>query len=338
VAELLTSLIPNAEQAILAITGTQAVEAAVRAARAYTGRPKIVKIEGGYHGSADGLYVSVTYDPTVSGYAPRPNVVPQSEGMSPGAISDVLVAPWNDAEAIRRLFEEQGATIAALLVDPIQANAGLIPPLPDYLRQLRELTRKHGVVLIFDEVISGFRIHLRGAQAYFGVDADLAVFGKAIAGGVAMSAVTGPRAVLEPVSSYRAHHLGTFNGNPLACVAAIATIEYLEQNQQQVYPRFDELGQRLADGLRQVSDHLAVRSLGSILNVAVDEPTANVTSIRERHGSDIQAYRELSEQLLYQGVLAMPYRGLWYLSTTHTESEVDFAIEATARSLEVIGR
>jgi glutamate-1-semialdehyde 2,1-aminomutase len=325
-AELLVAAVPGAEQAIFSSTGSEAVAAAIRVARGATGRPLILKFEGHYHGWFDGTFVSTAYDPDRSGPPAHPAVVPQTAGMAPSSNADTIVAPWNDLKATADLLDEHRGQVAAVLLEPLAVNGGVIPADPGLLEGLRALTSKHGTILIFDEVITGFRLALGGAQEYYGVTADLAVFAKAIAGGVAFSAVTGSRELLRTVSEGRVVHNGTFNGNPLAAAAAVATMRHLAETRGEVYPRLNALGARLASGLSAASPDLRVRQVGPILNGAIGEPPG-VRSVRDRAGRDAAAYERFVEGLLHRGIHTTP-RGLWYLSTAHTEADVDRAIEA----------
>jgi glutamate-1-semialdehyde 2,1-aminomutase len=312
--------------ALLSTTGSEAVAVALRLARAYTGRAKVVKFEGHYHGWFDGTFASGGYDPLRSGPADRPAVVPATAGIAPGALQDLLVAPWNDVEAIDALFAEHGDDIAALILEPVNVNGGVILPAPGFLQHVRDVTRRYGALLVFDEVITGFRIALGGAQAYYGVRADLAIFAKAVAGGLPLSAVTGPREIMNLVASGRMIHNGTFNGNALAGAAAEATLGFLTERADEIYPRFETLGIRLAQGLAGTSPDVVVRQVGPIVMTAFNEPP-EVRTIRDRANSDVERAARLSEGLLYRGVHARP---IWYLSTAHSEAEVDRAIGAVA--------
>ncbi len=335
-AELLVSIVPNAEQCLLASTGTDAVLTALRIARAQTGRSKIIKMEGSYHGAHDGVYVNVGYDPEAAGQTQTPNIQPESEGMSPGAVGDALVAPYNDLEAVEALLADRGDEIAAVLVEPVQAVPGFILPVSGYLEGLRRATKKAGCLLVFDEVITGFRLALGGGQEYFGVEADLATFGKSMGGTTALSAVTGPREAMEPAASHRAIHAGTFNANPLACAAGVATMSYLRDNHATIYPRIFALGQRLAYGLREVSDTLCIRGVGPMQNLAVSEPEGEICSIRDLQGTDRSAFMALAAELLRHGVHT-PSPGFCYISTCHSETDIDATIETAQSAVETLG-
>jgi glutamate-1-semialdehyde 2,1-aminomutase len=327
-ATLLTEVVPGAERVILSNTGSEAVAAAVRVARAATGRSVILKFEGHYDGWLDPLLVSTAYDPSRSGPAASPEVVPGTAGVGQGSLRDVAVAPWNDAEAVERILAERGREIAAVICEPILVNGGVIAPTPGFLDRVASATRAAGALLIFDEVITGFRVALGGAQERLGIRADLAVFAKALAGGLPVSAVTGSAAILEVVADRRVAHNGTFNGNPLAVRAGIATLTHLRAGGAALYAELERLGDRLAAGLAAASPRLTVRHVGAIVHTAVDEPP-DVRSVRDRVAGRPDVHARWVAALLDRGIHATP-RGLWYLSTAHRDEHVDEAIAAAA--------
>ena len=333
-AEMIASVVPGAEQVILSGSGTEAAMVALRVARAFTGRPLILKFEGHYHGWSDGAFVSVGYRGAAAGPADRPVSLPGTAGMPKGATAGMLVAPWNDLAAVRELFEEHGRAIAAVIAEPLMVNGGVIPPDPGFLEELRRITGEHGSLLIFDEVITGFRLALGGAQEYYGVQADLAVFAKAIAGGVPLSAVTGPRAILEMVGEGRPAHHGTFNGNPLAAAAAAATLGYLVEHRATVYPHLHGVMGRLAAGLRSSAPGLTVRQVGPVLHTSIGEPE-NARNARDRAPGDAAAHARFVQGLVAGGVHTAP-RGLWYVSTVHGDEHIDHAIEAAGKAMETV--
>ncbi len=331
VAELVLELVPGSEQVIFSTTGTEAVASALRVARAATGRWKIVRFEGHYHGWFDGILAGAARGPE-----PGTNPVPGSAGIPPGAQEDLLVAPWNDLGAARALMDSHRGEVAAIILEPLLVNGGLIHPVPGFLAGLRALATEHGALLIFDEVITGFRIAPGGAQELYGIGADLAVFGKAMAAGIAVSAVAGRRDVLEVVGRGEVVHNGTFNGNVLALAAAAATLRFLRDERATVYPLLDSLGTRLADGLRGIGAPLAVRGLGPIVHTAIGEP-AEVRSVRDRAAGDPALHAAFVAQLLPLGVHATP-RGLWYVSIAHTEEDIDQTVAAARAALEAATR
>ena len=330
-AGLLVATVPGAEQAIFASTGSEAVAAALRLARVATGRDLVIKFEGHYHGWFDGVFASVGFDPTRSGPSDRPSTVAATLGIPEAALADVLVAQWNDIGSIEAILAEHPTSVAAVLCEPIAVNGGLIPATDGYLAAVKRLANQYGALLVFDEVITGFRVALGGAQERLGVSADLAIFAKAIAGGVALSAVTGSRAVMAPIADGRLAHNGTFNGNPIAMAGGVASLRYLIDGRDQIYPELDRLGARLAAGLAEASPRLTVRCVGPIVHTAVDEPD-EVRTIRDRTG-DASAHGRFIEALLSRGVHATP-RGLWYVSTAHKDADIDAAIDAAVEAAE----
>lgn len=335
-AELLVEIVPGAEQAIFATTGSEAVAAALRIARAATGRRLVLKFEGHYHGWLDGVFASVGYDPILSGWSEQPATVPSTAGIPAGAGSDVVVAQWNDVGSVEAVLAEHQGEVAAIMCEPVAVNGGLIPPVPGFLEALRRLATAHGALLVFDEVITGFRIALGGAQERLGTTADLAIFAKAIAGGIPLSAVTGPRTVMAPIADGKLAHNGTFNGNPIAMAAGCASLRHLSDGRTTIYPELERVATRLAAGLASVTPRLTVRQCGPIVHTAVDEPP-HVRTIRDRTDGDPARHARFIEALLMHGIHATP-RGLWYVSTAHTDAEIDTAIAAAGEAAaEVLG-
>ncbi len=328
-AGLLVEIVPGAEQAIFATTGSEAVAAALRLARASTGRDLIVKFEGHYHGWLDGIFASTGFDPGRSGPGARPASVPATIGMPTSTLADVLVAQWNDVGSVEAILAEHRGRVAAIVLEPVAVNGGLIAPVAGFLAAVRRLADEHGALLVFDEVITGFRLALGGAQERFGVTADLAIFAKAIAGGIALSAVTGTRSVMAPIADGRLVHNGTFNGNPVAMASGVASLRHLIDGRDRIYPELDRLGVRLAAALTAASPRLTVRQVGPIVHTAVDEPDV-VRTIRDRSG-DPDAHARFIEALLGRGIHATP-RGLWYLSTAHRDVDIDTTATAAAEA------
>ena len=296
-AELLVDIVPGAEQAIFATTGSEAVAAALRIARAATGRRLVLKFEGHYHGWLDGVFASVGYDPILSGWSEHPATVPSTAGIPEGARSDVVVAQWNDAVSVAALLAEHKGEVAAIMCEPVAVNGGLIPPVPGFLEALRRLATNDGALLVFDEVITGFRVALGGAQERLATTADLAIFAKAIAGGIPLSAVTGSRTVMAPIADGKLAHNGTFNGNPIAMAAGCASLRHLSDGRATIYPELERVATRLATGLAAVTPRLTVRQCGPIVHTAVDEPP-HVRTIRDRTEGDPPRHARFIEALL----------------------------------------
>ena len=318
-AQLILKAVPQAEQVVFSQTGSEAVSTALRIARSFTGRSIILKFQGHYHGWLDGMFASVGNAMTAEdGLTP----VPQTSGIPPSAAGDVMVCPWNDVASIKKIFDQYGSSIAAVIVEPVNVNSGVILPTSGFLQEIRELTKSAGALLIFDEVITGFRLALGGSQELFQIEADLAIYAKAIAGGFPLSVVAGKAEFMDVIASGKLLHNGTFNGNPMGCQSVIATLTYLINNSTSIYPRLNSLGERLADGLQKLDQRLSVRSIGPICYTSFGEPDG-ITQIQQRKQSNNVLQRKFVEGLVSKGIYT---QGLWYLSTAHSESDIDQAL------------
>jgi len=242
IAELVAEVVPSVEMCRFVSSGTEAAMSAVRLARGITGRDKIVKMTGHYHGHVDALLVQAGSAATTLG-------TPNSPGVTPGAVADTLLCPFNDIEALHTLFQRHPGQIAAVLLEPVAGNMGLVPPRAGYLEAVRELTEKSDTILLFDEVMTGFRLALGGAQELFGITPDLSAFGKIIGGGLPAAAYGGSRTAMEHVSpSGKIFQAGTLSGNPLAMAAGMETIRVLRDDSP--YKYLESITARLEDGLR----------------------------------------------------------------------------------------
>jgi glutamate-1-semialdehyde 2,1-aminomutase len=330
-AEILTERVPTVEQVRFANSGSEAVMVAVKAARAYTGRRKIAKFEGCYHGAYDYVEVSLDTPPEGGGDRKVPQPVLYSPGASPGILDDVVVMPFNDIDAVEAILEREGGSAAAVIVDPMPNRAGLIPPRPGFLPALRDLTRRHGMLLIADEVIS-FRVAYQGAQQYFGFEADLTTFGKVIGGGYPVGAVGGSAEVMSVFDPRHGKpkmpHYGTFNANPVTMAAGIATLEQLTPES---FDHLNELGDavrtRLNELFRRTDFEAQVTGRGSIFRVLMtDQPVVDYRSTMV--GPERNAlYTDLYMGLLARGI-AMTNTGLGCTSMPMTMAEVDRLVEA----------
>ena len=331
-AGLLTRRIPSMEVVRFANSGTEATMNAVRAARAFTGRAKLAKFEGAYHGTHDWVLVSVAPDPATSGSRKRPKAVASSAGVPDTVLKHTVVLPWNDAEACVKILEKQGRDIAALIVDPLMANAGLLVPQPGFLERLRDVTERLGIVLIFDEVIS-FRVATGGAQQRFGVRPDLTTLGKIIGGGLAVGAFGGRAEVMnyyDPRGGKgRISHGGTFNANPVTMAGGVATMQELTP---EAYARLDALGDRLRAGVKRVlSTHkqdAQVTGLGSLFWIHWTKK--RLTDFRSRLPADAERPLRTFMALLNDGVL-LTQRGLGCCSLAMTDADVDRFLDAFGR-------
>jgi glutamate-1-semialdehyde 2,1-aminomutase len=331
-AEMLTRRVPSAQAIRFTNSGTEATMNAVRLARAFTGRPKIAKFEGAYHCTHDWVMVSVTGEAKGAGSRRRPKPVAWSSGLPPAVLKHVVVLPWNDAEACAEILEEEASQIACLIVDPIMCNAGLIPPLEGFLQRLREVTERHNIVLIFDEVIS-FRVAWGGAQERFGVRPDLTTFGKIIGGGLPVGAFGGRRDIMDfydpRKSGARISHGGTFNANPVTMAAGIATLNALTP---EAYARLDALGERLRGGVMRLL--AATRRRGQVTGLGslfwLHWTTESLSDYRSAKAKDSGAAMRVFLGLVNEGIL-MTQRGLGACSLAMTDEDVDRFINALAR-------
>lgn len=314
--------VPGVERLRFCNSGTEAVMHAVRTARLATGRPWVVKMEGGYHGSADSLEVSIAPDPARAGPGTRPVAVPESRGILPGMIADTLIAPFNDPGACQALLEAEPGQVAAILLEPMMGSAGAIPSQPGYLQRLRELATEHGALLIFDEVQT-LRFHPGGAQAYYGVTPDLTAMGKMIGGGFPVGAFGGAErwmSIYDPRRPDSAGHSGTFNGHPVVMAAGCAVLDVLDGP---AIDRLNRLGDRLAAGARAAFDrhglHGQVTGAGSIFNIHFTaEP---VEDYRGAARACLPLTRLLHLMLLQRGVFCAK-RGMFNTSLAMSEADV----------------
>jgi glutamate-1-semialdehyde 2,1-aminomutase len=304
------------------MTGTEAVQAAIRLARAATGRRRIVRFEGHYHGWLDNVLVA-----SAPGEAK-----PASAGQPQAALADSIVLPWNDLDVLVDALDREGDAVCAMLMEPAMLNAGSIAPLPGYLEGVRELCSARDIVLVFDEVITGFRLALGGAAERFGVVPDLAVYGKAMAGGWPVAAIAGPAELMERFGSGEVNHSGTFNGNVMAAAATIATLDVLRSDPP--YERTERVGARLMDELRALADDASVplRLRGFPLAFHASFGDGEVHDLRGVQALDGAGYKQLAARLVEAGVWVAA-RGIWYVSVAHGEREVEVTLERAERAL-----
>lgn len=324
-AEAILSAYPSLERVLWSNTGTEADLGALRLARAFTGKQKIARFAGHYHGWSDQMLV---------GYRPRGAAPADTRGQQNDVDEYVHVLPWGDRDALATLLASD-EDIAAVILEPVLINSGVIEPPAGFLKFVRELCDTHGVVLIFDEVITGFRIALGGAVERFGVVPDLVVLAKAIAGGVTLAAIVGKASLIDQVTQ-GATHAGTYNGNPLALAAAAATIG--ELSRPDTFEKLDRAGARLAEGLRdalaQAGEVGVVNQLGPVVQCSLG--VSKLETFDDFLASDQARYGELLVELLRRGVFAVP-GGRWYLSTAHTDEQIDRSIQAFRLSLDSLG-
>ncbi|MGI5175117.1 aspartate aminotransferase family protein [Dactylosporangium sp. CA-152071] len=324
-AERICSALGWAEMVRLGLTGTESVQAALRLARAATGRRRFIRFEGHYHGWLDNVLVDAA------------GTGPASAGQVGAQLADSVVLPWNDAEAVAAALAEHHGQIAALIMEPIMVNAGTIEPRPGYLQRVRELCTEHGVVLIFDEVISGFRVALGGAAARYGVTPDLATYGKAMAGGWPVAALAGHAHLMERFGTGEVNHSGTFNGSVMAAAAVVATIDLLTSDPP--YERIAEHGTALMAGLLELADKhqvpLRVQGVPMAFHASFG-PREPVTDHRELRNLDLARYARFAEVLAGYGVWVAG-RGIWYVSAAHGPRELATTLERVDDALNESG-
>nr|BFE61546.1 glutamate-1-semialdehyde 2,1-aminomutase [Dactylosporangium thailandense] len=325
--EKLLAAVGWADMARLGVSGTEAVQGALRLARAATGRRKVIGFAGQYHGWLD--TVLMAHGPDGSG--------PGSLGQPPQYLADWIVTPFNDAEALRARFEAHPGEIAAVILEPMMCNSGAIAPRPGFLERLRELCTEHGAVLIFDEVVTGFRLAFGGAAQRFGVTPDLAIYGKAVAGGWPVAAIAGRRELLELLGDGRVNHSGTFNASVMASAAVSATMDVLGQGTP--YVTVEEHGTALMTGLRAIGERhgvpLHVQGLPAAFHVsfrAGDRPDTTVVDHASLQSLDLARYTRFGRVLAEHGIWVAG-RGIWYVSAAHGEQELADALSRFERAL-----
>jgi glutamate-1-semialdehyde 2,1-aminomutase len=337
VARRLCEIIPCASLVAVASTGSEAVQLAFRLAREFTGRRKILKFEGHYHGWPDSVLVS--YRPTLT---PDSNYDPQlgSGGQTASVLDDVVVLPWNDPNCVRQLLTQHGEEIAAIITEPVLCNSSCLTPAPGYLKSLRELCNQFGVVLIFDEVITGFRVALGGAQQLFGVVPDLATFGKAVAGGFPLSVVAGKSEIMNLIPARRVVHAGTFNGNPVTLAAAEATLDVLSRDNGAALDRIRRQGELLMAGIRSLAREsrtpLLVNGVGAAFHLSFTSRT-EMRTYRDTLDCDVRMRDAFLEAMLERGVYLLS-DGRWYISAAHDEADIQKTLAAVGESFSVLGK
>jgi glutamate-1-semialdehyde 2,1-aminomutase len=322
-AERLVAMVPSVERVRLVSSGTEAAMSAVRLARGVTGRPKVVKFDGCYHGHADALLAR-------SGSGLATFGIPGTPGVTAGASADTIVLPWGHVDAVEELFHEGGHAISCVILEPVPANIGVLPPPEGFLATLRDLTADAGVLLVFDEVITGFRLAAGGAQERLGVRPDLTVLGKVMGGGFPCAAFGGRAEVMEHLAPQGpVYQAGTLSGNPVAVAAGLAALELVERLDP--YGELDRSAESLAGGLAgalvEAGVPHVVNRVGSLLSVFLaDGPVADAAAAR---AADHDAYARFFHAMLERGVYLPPsgYEA-WFLSTAHGDAELDRVAQA----------
>ena len=331
-AEIICAALPSVDSLRLVNSGTEACMTALRLARAYTGRPKIVKFAGNYHGHADGLLVA-------AGSGALTHGVPTSAGVPESYAAETLVATYNDGASVAELFDAWPNDIAAVIVEPVAGNMGVVPPAAGFLNSLRSITEANGALLIFDEVITGFRVAYGGAQSLFGVTPDITTMGKIIGGGLPVGAYGGRRDVMEMVAPLGPmYQAGTLSGNPLAVTAGVATLKELQR--PGTYERLEASASRLTDGIvaafSQVEIPSTINRVGSMFTGFFNPGT--VTTLSEVEKSDTTTYGRYFHALLERGVYIAPSQfEAGFVSVAHTDADIDRTIVAVRDALSQVG-
>ena len=325
IAELMVRMVPNIEMVRMVNSGTEAVMSALRLARGATGRDKLMKFEGCYHGHSDSMLVKA------GSSAVAEEGRPSSAGVPADVAKDTLTARYNDLDSVRELFARYPGQIACVIVEPVAANMGVVGPQPGFLEGLRAICDKEGALLLFDEVITGFRLARGGAQEFFGVRADLVTFGKIIGGGMPVGAYCGSRALMEQVAPCGpVYQAGTLSGNPVAMAAGLAQLTYLNEHPE-VYETIAKKADRLADGMRKAAERagagVRINQVGSL--VAPFFTPDRVESFTDATKSDLNKYAVYFEKMLARGVYLAPAQfEAMFVSAAHSEEDLEKTIRA----------
>lgn len=321
-AELVIERVPSIEKVRMVSSGTEATLAALRLARGYTGRNKIIKFEGCYHGHSDSLLIKAGSGVATLG-------LPDSPGVPEGTAKNTITIPYNDLEAIKIAFENYGDDIAGIIVEPVAGNMGVVPPKDGFLQGLREITNDYGALLIFDEVMTGFRVGYNCAQGYFGVTPDLTCLGKVIGGGLPVGAFGGRKEIMDKVAPVgNIYQAGTLSGNPLAMTSGYETLSQLTPES---YEYFQELGDILEEGLKKVfSKHnvpITINRAGSMIGYFLNE--GPVTNFEEANKSNLELFSQMYREMAKEGVFLPPsqFEGT-FLSTAHSKEDIEKTIQA----------
>ncbi|MEH0154819.1 glutamate-1-semialdehyde 2,1-aminomutase [Limibacter armeniacum] len=332
IAELIVSMVPSIEKVRMVNSGTEATMSAIRVARGYTGRNKFIKIEGCYHGHGDSFLIAAGSGAVTMG-------APDSPGVTPGTAQDTLLAPYNDLEAIEKLLDANPNEVAAIIVEPVAGNMGCVLPKEGYLQGLRDLCDKHGVVLIFDEVMTGFRLSKGGAQEYFGVTPDMSTLGKIIGGGMPVGAYGGKKEIMEYVSPEGpVYQAGTLSGNPISMAAGLTMLNILN-TQPEVYQKLEETGKRIRkgfeEGLEKLGLNYTINSVGSMITLFFTD--SEVNNFEDAKKSDTALFGKYFHGMLEKGIYLGPsqFESL-FLSTALSDEDIDKIIEANYEVLKKI--
>jgi glutamate-1-semialdehyde 2,1-aminomutase len=327
-AEKLNKYIPSAEMMRFCLDGSEAVQTAFRLARAKTGKNKFLRFEGHYHGWLDNVAWGISMPNVESlGSEESPNVFPWSKGLAKGVENEFIIIPWNNPEILKATVVKHAHELAAIITEPIMCNSGCILPEDGFLKLIRELCTEHSITCIFDEVITGFRTALGGAQSYFGITPDLSIFAKAMASGYPISAIVGKKEWISYMEDGSVIHAGTMNASNSPVAAALGTIEVLEQ--ENTYNKLFTLGQQLMQGLKDINkkynQNLLVQGLGPMFNTGFTN-LEKVTNFREVQSYDKAKLGKFVAGMHNEGIRIIG-RGLWYISVVHSEEDIEHTLK-----------
>lgn len=326
-AQLVQGCVPSMEMMRMVSSGTEATMSAIRAARGFTGRDKIIKFKGCYHGHSDGLLVQ-------AGSAALTQSVPDSSGVPASFAEQTLVALYNDKDSVRELFENNKDQIAALIVEPVAANMGVVIPDDDFLPFLREITEENGTILIFDEVITGFRLGVGGAQEWFGIKPDLSTFGKIVGGGMPMAIYGGRRDIMKNISpTGKVYQAGTLSGNPIATTAGIKTLEILRDHPE-LYTKIEANTKKLAEAYKVRAEKqgiaIHVNQIGSLMSAFFTGE--NVKDYAGATSSDTKAYADYFNYMLENGIYVAPSQfEAMFISAAHSDEDIQRTIDVLTK-------
>jgi glutamate-1-semialdehyde 2,1-aminomutase len=332
-AELITKLVPSIEMLRLVNTGTEATMHAIRLARGYTGRNKIIKFEGCYHGAHDYVLVKAGSGATTFG-------APDSHGIPEDTTKNTIAIPFNDIKSFMDVIKQNQDEIAAVIIEPIIGNAGVILPIDEYLNSIRRITEEEGIVLIFDEIITGFRLALGGAQEYYGITPDITTLGKIIGGGFPIAAYGGKKEIFELVSPLgKVYQASTFAGNPISTTASLATLKILSENKNGIYKKLENNGNKIRNGLQDIirdkGISAQVNGLTSMFQIFFTDE--DVIDYKTAKSSDIVNFMSYQKHLMNNGVFIPPSQfETCFISTAHTDEDITKTLEAMNQAISVL--
>jgi glutamate-1-semialdehyde 2,1-aminomutase len=335
-AEKLVDIIPCAEKVRFLLSGTEAVQLAIRLARGYTGRRYFLRFEGSYHGWLDNVLGGLVHEDPAENPFPYEGEGDSlgTAGRDPSAFEQCFCLPYNDIETLEAVLDRWGDQVALMLVETIQAS-GVISPRPGYLERVQALCRKHGIVLCFDEVVTGFRVALGGAQELFGITPDLAIYGKALSGGLPLAALAGRAEIMDLLLASKVVGAGTFNGYPLGVSAALTTVDILQRDNGAIYRQVDRVQTKLVEGLREILKRHGIKALvQSVRGIFIVHFTDKdvVWSVKDLTAADSDRSRLFRVHLADENILIL-FGGRWLITSAHTEEDVERTLECADRAV-----